>query len=417
MKILRIVSRLIVGIVFIFSGFVKGIDPLGSTYKFGDYFMAFKLDFLLPIALPLAIFLCAIEFTMGFALLVRFRMKITSWVVMIFMLFFTVLTLILALYNPVSDCGCFGDAIILTNWQTFWKNVIIMAFVVIVFFNRKNYHPVYNPGPEWILTGISFLVFILFSFYNYKHLPIIDFRPYHVGTYIPKAMEIPDDAPQPVYKTIFYYKNKETGKIKKFNEENYPWDDTVHWEFDTVTNKLVKHGYEPPIHDFSITTTDGGDITDNILQNKQYTFLLVSYDLSKANSHGLKQANKIANYTDGEENFSFYGLTSSTGRVLENVINKNQLDIDFYLADEITLKTIVRSNPGLMLIKNGTIIGKWHYNDLPDIEEVNGYYSATLMNKQRKQKDKWIIFGLSAFLLLVIITYRSIWLLFNKEIH
>ncbi len=418
MRILRIVSRIIVGIIFIFSGFVKGIDPLGSTYKFGDYFMAFNLDFLMPVAFPLAMLLCAIEFSIGFALLVRFRMKTTAWLVAVFMLFFTILTLILAISNPVSDCGCFGDAIIMTNWQTFWKNVVIMVFVVIIFFNKNNYHPVYRPNAEWILTGISFIIFMLFSLYNYKHLPLIDFRPYHIGTYVPEAMEIPDDAPQPVYETVFYYKNKETGEVEEFNEKNYPWDDTAHYEFDTITNKLIKPGYEPPIHDFSITTTtDGSDITDHVLADENYSFLLTSYDITDADADGLKKANKIANYTAGNNLFTFYGLTSSTGTVLENTINENQLDMNFYLADEITLKTIVRSNPGLMLIKNGAIIGKWHYNDFPSVEEMDEHYIATLMNKQREQKDGWIIFGLAVFFTLVILIYRSLWLLFNKEIN
>ena len=418
MRFLRIVSRFIVGIVFIFSGFVKGIDPLGSTYKFGDYFMAFNLDFLMPVALPLAVLLCAIEFSIGFALLVRFRMKTTAWLVAVFMVFFTILTLILAISNPVSDCGCFGDAIIMTNWQTFWKNVVIMAFVVVIFFNRNNYHPVYSPNAEWILTGISFIVFLLFSFYNYKNLPLIDFRPYHIGTYIPEAMEIPDDAPQPVYETVFYYKNKNTGEVETFSEDNYPWDDTLNYQFDTVTNKLIKPGYEPPIHDFSISTrTDGSDITDYILNDENYSFLLVSDDLSEANKEGLQRANKIAGFAEGSDLFSFYGLTASTGTVLENTINENQLDIDFYLVDEITLKTIVRANPGLMLIKNGIIIEKWHYNDFPDIENMDEHYIATLMNNHRKQKNAWVIFGLSVFFVLVIIAYRSLWLLFNKEIY
>ncbi|HYW95838.1 MAG TPA: BT_3928 family protein, partial [Bacteroidales bacterium] len=275
MKILRLISRLITGIVFIFSGFVKAVDPLGSTYKFTDYFNAFHLGFLEPLALPLAIVLSSTELVLGITLLLGYRMRAAAWVLLFFMSFFTLLTFILALTNPVTDCGCFGDALILTNWETFFKNVVLMGFVLILFTGRSKFTELRFPAVEWGVVALFFAITVVFSLYNYNHLPVLDFRPYAIGTNIEQGMIIPEGAPEDVYSTELMYKNKKSGEEKVFSMKDFP-KDTLTWDFVDARSELVKRGYEPPIHNFNIVAPNGVDITDHILTRSGFTFLLIS---------------------------------------------------------------------------------------------------------------------------------------------
>jgi uncharacterized membrane protein YphA (DoxX/SURF4 family) len=358
------ISRVIIGTVFVFSGFVKAIDPLGSAYKFGDYFTAFGIHFLNPIALPLAVFLSSAELTMGFAFLISYRMKFFSWAVLVFMSFFTALTFILAIYNPVSDCGCFGDALILTNWETFGKNIVILLFVLLVFYYRKHFITLRGTLNEWIVILLFFLATSWLSVYSHNHLPLLDFRPYNIGANLPHKMTIPPDAPKDVYETTLVYNNNKTGKNEEFSMENFPRD-TVMYSFVDAQSKLISKGYEPPVHDFSITSLNGTDISDFILKDNGYSFLLISHNLTRANKDGMKKAEALARFARIMNNMEFYGITASTNEVINDFKSEEKPSFEFYHADEITLKTIVRSNPGLVLLKNGTIIGKWHYNDFP----------------------------------------------------
>ncbi|MGC9343760.1 MAG: BT_3928 family protein [Bacteroidales bacterium] len=372
MKMLRTLSRLLVGIVFIFSGFVKAVDPLGSTYKFGDYFTAFNIGFLESFALPLAILLSSIELVLGISLLLGYRMRFTSWVVLLFMSFFTILTFILALTNPVSDCGCFGDALILTNWETFWKNIVIMAVTIIVFISRDKYQLVREPVKEWIVIAGFFVLVVLLSLYCYRNLPLLDFRPYGVGTYIPDGMVIPEGAPQSEFETRLYYRNSETGEEKEFTMENFP-KDTLRWEFIDAVSKQVSEGYEPPIHDFNIMAPDGSVITDEIISWQGYTFFLVSYNALEADKEALKRANKYFQLSQAVEDIRFFAVSASLREDLDSIRLLTGLEYDFSQADEITLKTIVRSNPGLLLIKNGTIMDKWGHRNFPDHSDFQAY--------------------------------------------
>ena len=358
MKYLKTISRIIVGLIFLFSGFVKIIDPLGTTYKFHDYLIGFELDFLIPIAFPLAIIMCAAEFLIGFGLFFNIKTKLSAWAVLFFMVFFTFLTFILAIKNNVSDCGCFGDAIILSNWETFFKNVIIMVFVAIIFYNRKKYKGLYSNKIEWLLVfGFTILTFG-FEIYNYKHLPIIDFRPYKVGNHLPDLME----APAPDVTVI--YKNKE-GEKREFPMDNLPSADSG-WEWlETKTSKAEI----PPVHDFEITNPADEKITDYVLENENYTFLLIAYQLDKANTKNQTEINDIALYCD-ENNYDFLCLTSSNDNDIEEFINKNDPQYAFYNMDGITLKTIIRANPGLVILKKGTVIAKFHFNDLPSEKKL-----------------------------------------------
>ncbi|MEN8229572.1 MAG: BT_3928 family protein [Bacteroidota bacterium] len=370
MKYVRVISRIILGIVFIFSGFVKVVDPLGSAYKFSDYFNAFRLGFLDGLALPLGIFLSAFELVLGITLILGYRRRIVYWVLMWFMLFFTLLTFILALFNPVSDCGCFGDALILTNWQTFLKNVILMLFVLTLYFNRKLEADTDHPWKEWMAVICLFAGVVWFSVWNHNHLPLLDFRPYDVGTTIQDEMGIPEGAPVDLYESTLIYRNKESGKRESFSIEDYPRD-TLLWEFESSESKLVKKGYEPPIHDFAIMDEYGMDLVDEIVTNTDYSLLMISYDLSKAEESGLINARDWSQLEILADDFTFYAVTASPTDLMESISSSLGLGYEFLAADEIMLKTIVRSNPGFLLLKNGSIIGKWGNRDFPSIEELD----------------------------------------------
>ncbi len=379
MKILNHISRFVVGIVFIFSGFVKAVDPLGSTYKFLDYFEAFGMDFLSFIAFPLAILLSSVEFVIGFSLLFSTRKKITTWALLLFMAFFTILTFILAIYNPVSDCGCFGDAIIMTNWQTFYKNIFLMVFTIILFYKKDKFETSWSIKKQWQFISIPFIFSVLISIYCYNNLPIIDFRPYNVGTYIPEKMIIPDNAPKAEYKTILVYQKK--GKEKKFTMENLP-DST--WQWVSTENELISEGYIPPIHDFTIATPMGNDITDVVLNDNKFTFLFIAYNLDKTDHKNMEAVNQIATLAKESGNCNFIGLTSSVDSEIEEFIEETKAEFAFFNTDEITLKTIVRSNPGIVLLKKGTILDKWHHRNIPSTDEILEEY---LNNPKFKQES------------------------------
>jgi len=384
MKFARIFARIIVGLVFIYSGFVKGIDPLGSTYKFSDYFVAFGAPWMQSIAFVLAVILCIIEFTIGMALVLGLKMKITSWITSIFMVFFTILTLILAIFNPVTDCGCFGDALILTNWQTFYKNLIILVPTLFVFIKRNDFQQYVSSKAEWLLVAVSAIVLLSFALFSYNNLPFFDFRPYKIGTHIQSGMEIPDDAPHDEYKTLLYY--EKNGEVKEFSMENYPWDDST-WTFVETKNILIKEGYIPPIHDFVIETLDGTDITESILNNESYTFLLIGNNLPKSSTKRQNQINELAFYAL-DKGYDFYCLTASIEENIEEFRVKSNAPYEFCNTDEITLKTIIRSNPGLVLIKDGVIINKWHYNNIPqsDFIEKDMLSSSILSHATKSNK-------------------------------
>jgi hypothetical protein len=365
MKILRLISRIIVGILFMFSGTVKAVDPLGSAYKFNDYFQAFHLEFLKPFSLGLAIILFTAEFISGFSVLSGYRQKTGIWGVMILMLLFTPLTLILATTNPVSDCGCFGDAIHLTNWQTFGKNIVLMILTVILFTGRSSVRQISTVKREWLLILIVTVLFIVFSLLNLRYLQLFDFLPYKTGASIPESMIIPEGKAPDEYLTTFIYEKE--GIRREFTLENYPADDST-WIFVDQNSKLIKKGYEPPIHDFSITTIEGEDITDRILANQGYTILMISKKLKEADKKELDKGFELGEWCK-ENGIGFYVVTASGTDEVKGYGN----GLTICTADETTLKTIVRANPGYMLLKKGTIYGKWSPATLPPKEQfING---------------------------------------------
>lgn len=360
MNLLRYLSRIITGLVFIFSGIVKAIDPLGSAYKFHDYFHAFKFSFPDNLNLPLAILLCTAEFITGFSILTGCRARTGIWGALILMLIFTPLTFVLALTNPVSDCGCFGDAIHMTNWQTFGKNLILITLVLILFVNRKSVRNIFPVATEWIISGVAIVVFMLFSFYNLRYLPVIDFLPYKKGVKIADKMIVPEGVKQDEYKTTFIY--EKDGVRKVFDLSNYPAKDSS-WKFVDQKSVLFKKGFQPLIHDFIITSTEGEDLTTKILSYPGPSVLMISKKLDEASKKRILEGFEIGKYCT-KNGVDFYILTSSGTDELKSY----DIGLRFCSMDETTLKTMIRSNPGYILLINGRIIGKWSWANVPDKE-------------------------------------------------
>jgi hypothetical protein len=270
----------------------------------------------------------------------------------------------------VTDCGCFGDAIILSNWDTFYKNIILSIFAVVVFHYRNEYTNRFNILFQNIVFSLFILLLIFVQFESYNHLPIIDFRPYKIGNNIRKELEIPANAPADVYKNVFTYRNRITGKTKKFDETNYPWRDSVNWQYVEMKSKLVKKGYHPPIHDFTIVNHYGEDVADYYLQDPKNTFILVAYDLEKSNKKNQDKINKLAKESI-DKGWNFICLTSSDSQEISRFVEQYQPPYDFFFCDGITLKTMIRSNPGLILTREGTILDNWQWRDIPNIESIN----------------------------------------------
>lgn len=404
--------RVLFGLVFIFSGFVKAVDPLGFAYKMQDYLEAMFGIGAFPfagIALTASIVLSAVEFVIGVNMLLGARLKETTWVAGLMMLFMTPLTLWVALYNPVHDCGCFGDALVISNWATFWKNIVFSLMLLGVFLLRKVHKPFVSNYAQWSITLFAFLFSVGISWYAYQHLPILDFRPYKIGNNIIEGMAIPEGAPVDEFDTKLIY--EKDGVQKEFTLENYPEDDTT-WVFVDQKSLLIKKGYEPPIHDFSITLPDQGEVTDMVLANPDYTFLLVAYDLPSSNLPKTKELNALYDYCI-KNNYAFYCLTASVDEDIAAYKVKTGAKYPIATSDKITLKTIIRSNPGLVLIKNADVLNMWHVNDLPSFDKK---LEESDLGVQKPNTDlKNILWSLVIFILPILIIIASDKIISNKR--
>jgi uncharacterized membrane protein YphA (DoxX/SURF4 family) len=395
------------GLVFIFSGFVKALDPLGSNYKFIDYFEAFGMSGLAPLALYLGILMAAAELVIGLCLIMGVRMKVTGWALLLFMSFFTVLTFFLAIFNPVSDCGCFGDAIKLTNWQTFFKNLAMFPFVLLIFFCRGQYKNFTRAALEWFYVALFFFASFALSAHCMHHLPVFDFMPYHVGQNIPEAMAIPEGAPRDEYRTMLIY--EKDGKQHEFTDADYPWQDTT-WRFIDSKSVLVNQGYTPPVYNFSITHPIEGDITESILE-EEYAFLFVAPKLEKSSVEHIEQIKQLATFAK-DKGYTFVGLTASTQGATADFSAQHHINFDICSTDETTLKSMVRAHPGVMLLYHGTVVGKWNANDLPSTGFFSRQPLAADINALRQDGNtnlKWafIFATLVAMLLMVIINNKT----------
>lgn len=368
MKWVANISRILLGAVFVFSGFVKGVDPLGMSYRLEDYFIAFGMPVFVPWALFFTILLCTVEFVAGIMLLFHLRINFASWLVMLMMIFFTVLTLNDAILNPVPDCGCFGDAIKLTNWQTFYKNLVLLPLSVVVFSYRKKFRPFASSLVQIALAVAFTFLFAFFSYWCYSHLPVIDFTEWKVGNKL-----FPEN-PKPV-KFYLTYRNKASGETKEYLSPNYPFNDSVwmaEWEF--VTQRVE----DPNVYfgkSLIIIDTTGNNVTESIIRNPGYQLIVNAYDLKKTDIPSFKKLNEFCAkaYAD---NIATAILVSAGASDIKHFVTQNNLQLDFYTSDDIALKTMVRSNPGLMLLKNGVIIKKWHHNDFPDYEDFKSEFTG-----------------------------------------
>lgn len=530
METLRNFCRVIVGLLFTFSGFVKLIDPLGTAYKLSEYFFAMNLSFMDPIALQLAILLCVTEFLAGMLLILNAFPKLSGWIVFVFMIIFTPFSLWTAIKNPVQDCGCFGDAINLSNWQTFYKNIIFLFLTFVIFAQRKYFKPHFNTVFQGKIFIVVTIAGIWIGVYSLKNLPILDFRPYHVGANIIEGMQMPDNIPEnaEIFKSSFIY--EKNGIRKSFTIDEIP---DKSWKFIEAKHEIINNKYFPEIQNFILSPlviknnlwkkekkskfsdvdlsdineilpelryvyerngyvrshrintlpdnswtfvgivpddnilpdyfdtdnihltyrlrdekerfslndlpsyswsfvnaeyiipekkqdvfTDKINITDHILSDAGYYFFIIMPELKNAKTGNINKLREIAEFCRNNE-YNIYAITGSSKHEAENFIKEHELNINFLSADAVTLKTIIRSNPGLMLLRDATILKKWSNKNIPEINELNKEltgYALSSYNRKTHSYLIWIyILGFTLFFYLLYHVHN--WLLKNKYIQ
>ena len=393
------ISRIILGLTFVFSGFVKAVDPWGGAYKIMEYLSAFDLSDLNHLAMPLSFLQAAIEFGVGLCLLLGVYRRVNSVLALLIMLFMTPLTLYLALANPVSDCGCFGDVLVISNWQTFYKNIFLLIAAVVVVIWFQSMTSLFTKKKYFLATLWVYVFIVGLTFYCYHYLPVLDFRPYKIGANIPEKMKIPENAEHDVYETSLVY--SKNGQQKTFTLENYPKGDDT-WTFVDSKSRLVKKGYQPPIHDFSITTGEGADITETVLSNPSCTFLLVARKLDDANDTNVDKINDIYDFSKTMD-YGFYALTASSPDEIQNWTENTGAEYAFCTTDDTTLKTIIRSNPGLLLLKGGTIIDMWPNTRLPNTAAISKLIEETDKGKTPAAHDFRTVILLKLILLVPLL--------------
>lgn len=357
-------SRIFVGILFFISGLIKLNDPVGFSYKLAEYFgePVFNLPFLIPFSLALALFIVILEVVLGVMLLLGYQSKLTIWLLLLLIIKFTFLTFYSAYFNVVKDCGCFGDALHLTPWESFTKDVILLFFILILFVNVKMVKPLFATKVQNLLVGISLVLCGIMAYWVLNHLPIVDFRPFKVGNNIQKGMEIPEGAPQSVVEMVFIY--KVNGVDTEFTEKdlmNIPAGAT----FVDRKDKVIVEGYVPPIHDFTMEK-DGFDQKERLLRHYKL-LVFVAYDLAIANKEGMLLLKNVQKEAE-TKGYKVIGMTGSTQEQIEKTKKEFGFTFDFYFCDAIALKTIERANPSIIILERGTVKQKVHYNDIQDLK-------------------------------------------------
>ena len=377
MKILTFISRIVVGLLFIISGLIKANDAIGFSYKLEEYFSpdVLNLEFLIPFAFIMAAAICVVEIVLGIMVIIGSRAKLTSLLLMAMILFFTFLTFYSAYFDKVTDCGCFGDAVKLTPWGSFRKDIILLFFITILLIEHKNIKSMLSIKKENMLIAIISFFSIAFVYHTYSHLPIKDFRPYAVGKNISDGMLSCSDLGLPCTEEAYFYivKDKSSGQEIEILSTVYQ-DNWENYEFISSTDKTIvlQEGYEPPIHDFSISIDDF-DYTSTILEQEN-ALLFICYNINKTEDKSFDELNKLYDSVVLDSLASFIPLSASGYDDLQSFKLKNNVVFDFYFTDETTLKTIVRSNPGLVLLNKGTVVAKWHLNDIPDYESIKNLF-------------------------------------------
>jgi len=367
--------RIFVGVLFIFSGLIKINDPIGFSYKLQEYFVVFHITFLNVFSLIIAIVLCALEMSLGFALLIGARSVKVAWGLLLLIIFFAFLTFYSAYFKVVQTCGCFGDAIPLTPWQSFSKDLFLLLLILVLFFNRRKIQPLFNARKGDGLLVISAVVSLGIGLYTYHFLPVIDFLPYKAGANILDEMKTPPGAKPDEYEQIFHLKNKKTGATKVMNNTDYMssniWKDND-WAVivGQTESHLVKTGFTPKIRDLSISDAQGNDYTKELLSSPYYNLIIVAYDLSSADEDAINSLNALAINLKQDFDIRTVLLTSSPPQFAEAFGKKHKLITDIFYADDVPLKEMVRANPGILLLKNSTVINKWHYHTMPNYDEL-----------------------------------------------
>jgi uncharacterized membrane protein YphA (DoxX/SURF4 family) len=357
-------SRIFVGILFIISGLIKLNDPIGFSYKLDEYFSesVFNMPFFVPLTLAIALFLVTLEVVLGVMLLIGYKAKYTIWSLLLLVILFTFLTFYSAYFNVVKDCGCFGDALHLTPWQSFSKDLVLLFFIIILFFNQKHIAPLFTAKVQNILVVLSIVLCSLMGYYVINHLPIKDFRPFKVGTNIRKSMEIPDNAPKSVIEMVFIY--NVNGVHKEFTEKDLMSipEGAV---FVDRKDKVLVEGYVPPIHDFKLEFNE--EDKTNLILSKEKVLLIVAYDLSKANPETLQKLN-ILNKKAVSKGYYVSLVTGSSKTVVDKTKKYYGFNFEILFCDATTLKTIERANPSFVILNTGHVSQKVHYNDLDNLK-------------------------------------------------
>ncbi len=366
-------SRFFVGLLFILSGFIKANDPIGFSYKLDEYFELFHMPFLIPLTVYMAMAICILEIALGVMLLLGEFLFFTSWMLLGMIVFFTILTGYSAITGAVSDCGCFGDALKLTPFQSFMKDVVLMIFIVIIFIYKKSISSFLSFRWSFFHKMISIIVPTLFTVYCYNYLPVIDFRAYKIGSNIREQMTLPPGAKRDSTVLTLVYKDKNTGAEQGYSMKELPYTDSV-WmsnhEFVKQDNKIIVEGDKPKITDFKIWSEESPDLTAKVLDAEGYRLWIICYDLTKADKGSFEKIVKLADECE-KNGVKTIGLTSTDYSFTDPFRHEVNAAFPFYYADQVVLKTMIRSNPGIMLMKGSTVVGMWHNNATPSFEKLN----------------------------------------------
>ncbi|MAQ31847.1 MAG: DoxX family protein [Flavobacteriales bacterium] len=343
----------------LFSGFVKIIDPLGFSYKLQEYFEVFGMEWLVPLSLFFSVFVCVFELFLGLFLMCGIHIRKVMWGNLLLMIFFTFLTFFSAYFNKVTDCGCFGDFMKLDPWHSFFKDIHLLFISVVLFYFQKHIHSFFSTVTINRIVFICLILFVFTPIYSLSHLPFIDFRAYKIGANIVDDRRLPDNARKDIYEHVWFYAID--GQVQEFQTSDEPWsiDGAV---FKDKVTKLISKGDEPKIVDFDIVQSElDNDVTDSIL-NLEKVYLVVCYDIEKTNLKGHEEINPFLQEII-DSNVPLVGLSASSNIEIKNKLTSSNLNYPFFLVDQTTLKTMVRSNPGVFLMENGVVVNKWHWRD------------------------------------------------------
>ena len=372
--------RIAVGLLFIFSGLIKINDPLGFSYKLEEYFEVFHITFLNGIAVWIAVILCALEIILGFALLIGVRAKQVAWGLLLLIIFFSFLTFYSAYFKVVQTCGCFGDAIPLTPWQSFSKDLVLLVLIIVLFINRNAIKPLFNAKTSDRLLMASVIISLGFGIYTYNFLPVIDFLPYKIGNNILEEMKTPPGAKPDEYEVTYSLQNKKTSATKTMTDKEYLkteiWKDSNWVIIGNPESRLVRKGFTPKITDLVIQDAQGNNYTQELLSSPYYQLYIVAYNLKETNSKAINRINALAANLTQNYNVRTIFLTSNSPTDAIAFAKDRRLISETFYADGVPLKSMVRANPGLILIKNGTVINKWHYHNMPKYDTLVKEYLA-----------------------------------------